>query len=176
MINLKVVIEREGYISKSVNLQMKLGDTTEIDLSNLLDVNLTKIEEGKTDLADVIDINPIYFDLNSSLIRPDAAKELDKIVEMMNDNPKIVIELRSHTDSRGSEKYNLWLSDRRAKSSAEYIVSQGISVDRITGKGFGQQVLEHSDEEIAQAKTEAEKEKLHQMNRRTEFIIVRMNK
>lgn len=176
LINLKILIEREGYISKSVNLQMTLGDTTEIDLSNLLDVNLTKIEEGKTDLADIIDINPIYFDLNSSLIRKDAAKELDKIVEMMNDNPKIVVELRSHTDSRGTEKYNLWLSDRRAKSSAEYIVSQGISVDRITGKGFGQQKLEVSNEEIAKAKTEAEKERLHQMNRRTEFIIVRMNK
>lgn len=176
IINLKIVIEREGYIGKTLTLEQELGDITEIDLSSLLDVNLTKIEEGKTDLADIIDINPIYFDLNSSIIRPDAAKELDKIVEMMEDNPKIVIELRAHTDSRGSEKYNLWLSDRRAKSSAEYIVSQGISVDRITGKGFGQSVLKYSDDEIEKAATEEEKEKLHQKNRRTEFIIVKMNK
>jgi len=175
-INLKIVIEREGYIGKTVTLEQELGDITEIDLSSLLDVNLTKIEEGKTDLADIIDIKPIYFDLNSSVIRPDAAKELDKVVEMMEDNPKIVIELRAHTDSRGSEKYNLWLSDRRAKSSAKYIVSQGISVDRIAGKGFGQSALKFSDEEISKAGTEEEKEKMHQKNRRTEFIIVKMNK
>lgn len=174
-LNIKVIIEKEGYIGKAEKLEMQLGDTTEIDLSNLLDVNLTKIEEGKTDLADIIDINPIYFDLNSSYIRPDAAKELNKVVEIMNDNPKIIVELRSHTDMRGSDKYNLWLSDRRAKSSAEYIISQGISADRITGKGFGEERLEVSAEEIAKASSEEEKERLHQQNRRTEFIIVGQN-
>lgn len=174
-INLKIIIEKEGYIGKSLALSMQLGDTTDIDLSNLLDVNLTKIEEGKTDLNDIIDINPIYFDLNSSYIRKDAAKELDKVVELMNDNPKIIIELRAHTDTRASDKYNLWLSDRRAKSSAEYIVSQGISQDRINGKGFGEQQLVVTDAEIEKASSEEEKERLHQKNRRTEFIIVGQN-
>jgi outer membrane protein OmpA-like peptidoglycan-associated protein len=175
LIKLKILIERDGYIGKSLTLEKQLGDTTDIDLSALLDVNLTKIEEGKTDLADVIDINPIYFDLNSSVIRPDAEKELDKVVEIMNDNPKIIIELRSHTDNRASNKYNLWLSDKRAKSSAEYIVSQGISIDRIKGQGYGEQQLKISDAEIEKASSEEEKERLHQKNRRTEFIIVGMN-
>lgn len=142
------------------------------DLSNLLDVNLTKIEEGKTDLNDIIDINPIYFDLNSSIIREDAAKELDKVVELMQDNPKLIIELRAHTDTRASDEYNLWLSDRRAKSSAEYIISQGIDKSRISGKGFGESQLIVTDEEIEKAATDEEKERLHQKNRRTEFIIV----
>lgn len=175
VINLKILVEREGYIGKSLTLEKQLSDTTDIDLSTLLDVNLTKIEEGKTDLADIIDIAPIYFDLNSSIIRDDAAKELDKVVELMEDNPKIVIELRAHTDSRASDKYNLWLSDRRAKSSAEYIISQGISVDRIEGKGFGEQQLIVTDAEIEKASSAEEKERLHQKNRRTEFIIVGQN-
>ncbi|MDX1652244.1 MAG: OmpA family protein [Brumimicrobium sp.] len=175
LIDLKIIVEKEGYIGKTLSLNYQLGDTTEIDLSTLLDVNLTKIEEGKTDLADIVDVKPIYFDLNSSYIRTEAEIELNKVVEVMKDNPKIVVELRAHTDSRGSEKYNLWLSDRRAKSSAAYIISQGISPDRISGKGFGQSVPKFSDEEINKLSTEEEKEKLHQQNRRTEFIIVKMN-
>lgn len=142
------------------------------DLSNLLDVNLTKIEEGETDLNDIIDINPIYFDLNSSIIREDAAEELDKVVELMQDNPKLIIELRAHTDTRASDEYNVWLSDRRAKSSAEYIISQGIDKSRITGKGFGESELIITDEEIEKAATDEEKERLHQKNRRTEFVFV----
>jgi outer membrane protein OmpA-like peptidoglycan-associated protein len=120
-----------------------------------------------------LNINPIYFDYNKSNIRPDAAAELDKIVKIMKDNPTLKIELGSHTDSRGSDEYNMSLSDRRAKASAEYIISNGISRNRITGKGYGESKLKVSDKVINALPTEEEKEVAHQKNRRTEFIIVK---
>lgn len=167
-------IEKSGYVSKTVALSDILALKEEIKLNNVLSIDLTKIEVGKTDLNDVVDISPIYFDLNKSDIRSDAAIELNKIVKVMKENPGMTIQLGSHTDSRGSAAYNLTLSDKRAKSSAKYIISQGISKDRIYGKGFGAKKLKVSDAEIAKAKTDEEKEELHQKNRRTEFIIIKM--
>ena len=86
----------------------------------------------------------------------------------------MVIELGSHTDTRASDHYNIWLSDRRAKSSANYIISRGISSKRIYGKGYGETRLKVTDAEIEKVPTEEEKEALHQLNRRTEFIVVRL--
>ena len=94
-----------------------LSDGYDSDSSYIV---LNKLEIG-TDLAEVIDINPIYFDSNSSEIREDAQNELEKIVEIMKNYPKMIIEIGSHTDCTGSEEYNLKLSDDRAKSSARYI-------------------------------------------------------
>ncbi len=166
-------LEKNGYVSKTISLVEVLQRNEKIEVSNNL-FKMTKIELGKTDLNDVIQINPIYFDLNSSIIRPDAAAELDKVVKIMKENTGMVIELGSHTDSRSTDHYNLWLSDRRAKSSAAYIISKGIDATRITGKGYGKSKLKISDAEINKVSTEAEKEVLHQTNRRTEFIIVKM--
>jgi outer membrane protein OmpA-like peptidoglycan-associated protein len=143
-----------------------------IDVTAFLNLQMTRIEIGKTDLANVVQINPIYFDFDKFDIRPDAALELDKIVRVMLDNPDIKIELGSHTDTRGSDAYNLWLSDMRAKSSAEYIISNGISNDRIYGKGYGETKLIVTDATIGKKKAKADRERLHQLNRRTEFIIV----
>ena len=81
---------------------------------------MSKLAVG-VDLADIIEINPIYFDFDKANIRPDAALELDKIVQVLNDYPGMVIELGSHTDCRGNDDYNVYLSDRRAKSSAAYV-------------------------------------------------------
>ncbi len=117
-----------------------------------------------------IKIENIYFDYDKSYIRPDAAIELDKIVKLLNDNPTIIIELSSHTDCRGTKRYNEALSDRRAKSSAAYIVSQGIDPGRITGKGYGEyQMLVNCPCEGAQKSNCTEEE--HQLNRRTEFKV-----
>lgn len=91
----------------------------------------------------------------------------------MKENPNIKIELGSHTDSRGTVESNRLLSDRRAKSSAAYIVSQGIASNRITGKGYGESKLIVSDSAISGMGTDAEKEAGHQKNRRTEFLIVK---
>ncbi|MEJ8802508.1 OmpA family protein [Pontibacter sp. H249] len=107
----------------------------------------------------------IFYDFDKANIRPDAAIELDKLVQVLNDNPSITIELSSHTDARGSDVYNEDLSQRRAESAVEYIISKGIDRSRITAKGYGE-----SRPVVRNAKTEEE----HQRNRRTEFKVVRI--
>ncbi|MFD2066745.1 OmpA family protein [Pontibacter silvestris] len=107
----------------------------------------------------------IYYDLDKANIRPDAAAELDKLVQILKDNPGISIELSSHTDVRGSDEYNQDLSQRRAEAAVEYIISQGIDRDRITARGYGESQLI-----VKNAQTEEE----HQRNRRTEFRVIRV--
>ncbi len=114
-----------------------------------------------------VKINPIYFDLNKAEIRPDAAIELDKVVSVMKEYPELNIEAGSHTDSRGSKRYNERLSTRRAKATVEYIVSKGIDANRITAKGYGESQLTNKCANKVEC-TDAE----HQANRRTEFVIV----
>ena len=121
------------------------------------------------DLAKVLNIKEIYFDLDKSDIRPDAAVELAKIVEVMRENPKMKIDIRSHTDSRASDEYNLRLSDRRAKSTLEWIVKQGIERKRLTAKGYGETQLVNGCSNGVPC-TEEE----HQANRRSEFIVISM--
>lgn len=116
----------------------------------------------------LIKINPIYFDLNSSKIRRDAEIELNKVVEVMKKYPDIVIECSSHTDSRASDQYNMWLSERRAKNTVDYIVSKGISPNRISGKGYGERQLINKCKDGVKC-TETH----HQDNRRTEFMLIR---
>ena len=111
---------------------------------------------------------PILYDYDKSNIRPDAAKELDKIVEIMRLNPTLEIELRSHTDSRGDDDYNQLLSQRRAESAAIYIINKGISGKRIAAKGFGETQLRNRCRDGVNC-TEQE----HQLNRRTEFVVLR---
>ncbi|GAB3825617.1 OmpA family protein [Pontibacter rugosus] len=107
----------------------------------------------------------IFYDFDKANIRPDAAVELNKLVQILKDNPGISIELSSHTDARGSDVYNQDLSQRRAESAVAYIISQGIDRSRITARGYGE-----SRPVVRNAKTEAE----HQRNRRTEFKVVRI--
>ncbi len=159
--------EKEGYITVEKNYDIKLDVNTVIDLKE----QMQKMEIG-TDIAKVIKINPIYFDLAKWNIRPDAAKELDKIVKVMQENPTMAIELGSHTDCRSSKAYNMTLSDKRAKSSATYIISKGIDKSRIVGKGYGESKL------INQCECEGKNvvpctEDEHQANRRTEFLITK---
>jgi len=108
----------------------------------------------------------IYYDFDKANIRPDAAKVLDSLVTIMEDNPEIYIELGSHTDAREDEDYNLDLSRRRAISAVKYIIDQGIDDERIVAKGYGESRLL-----IKNAQTEEE----HQKNRRTEFKVLRYN-
>lgn len=144
--------------------------------SNRKVVSIEKLPEGQArvnlplskDLGKVLQINPIYFDYNKANIRYDASIELDKIVRIMKENSTMVIEVASHTDSRGEIPYNYGLSNRRAKSSREYIISRGISADRIFGQGYGEGQLTNQCEDGVDCS-----EELHQLNRRTEFRIVR---
>lgn len=160
-------LEKLGYLGKkeTYNLVFDNEGVFQVPIELLM---LEKIEVGN-DLSKVIDIKPIYFDLGKSIINPDASIELDKIVEIMNANPTMVIELRSHTDSRGSSESNMKLSDRRAKASAQYIKDRIVDPTRISGKGFGENKIVNECEDGVNCSEEQ-----HQMNRRTEFIIINM--
>lgn len=120
------------------------------------------------DLAKILSIEMIYFDLNKSFIRPDAALELTKILNVMRENPLMVIDIRSHTDSRSSFKYNADLSNRRAKSTMAWLVAQGIDKKRLSAKGYGESRLVNRCKDGVKC-SEVE----HQLNRRSEFIIVK---
>ena len=111
-------------------------------------------------------IENIYYDYDKANIRHDAAIELDKVVELLVENPGIIIELGSHTDSRGSDAYNLNLSQRRADSAVKYIIDNGIDKDRITAKGYGEtRLLNRCSNGVRCSEEE------HQLNRRTEFKV-----
>ena len=111
--------------------------------------------------------NNIYYDLDKSNIRPDAAIELDKLYVILHDNPTLKIELSSHTDSRASHNYNMALSQRRAASAVAYLVNKGIDRSRMTAKGYGDTQLLNKCAKGVPC-TEAE----HQLNRRTEVKVV----
>ncbi|MEI2422598.1 OmpA family protein, partial [Arthrospira platensis SPKY2] len=119
------------------------------------------------DLAKLLAIEQIYFDLDRWHIREDAALELQKIKEVLLQFPEIKIDIRSHTDSRASDTYNLSLSEKRAQSTKQWLIEQGISVERLHAKGYGEtQLLNHCKNGINCTEEE------HQRNRRSEFIIV----
>ncbi len=154
-----ITASKSGYFANSV-------DINSIPPTGLLqDIFLDKIVIGKA-----IKIDNIYFDLGKWNIRPDAALELDKIVILMQENPDIIIELSSHTDCRGSAASNMTLSDKRAKSSAAYIISKGIDPKRITGKGYGETKLLNDCKCEGSVKSDCSEE-IHQQNRRTEFKV-----
>lgn len=121
-----------------------------------------------TNIAEVLNIPVIYFDFDMSDIRPDAVVELAKILQVMEDYPKLKIDIRSHTDSRGSHAYNEDLSDRRAKSTRGWLISKGISARRLTAKGYGETQLKTNCPDGVWC-SEAD----HQLNRRSEFIIMK---
>lgn len=168
-----IALDKEGYVSKNLDFAYTISKEGEIKVHEQLDLTMGKIELG-TDIGKLIDIKPIYFDLGKYAIRKDAAMELDKIVAVMNQYPSIVIELGSHTDCRGSASSNTSLSDKRAKASANYIISKGIPKERIYGKGYGESKLVNGCSCEGNVKSSCGEDE-HQLNRRTEFVIVKIN-
>lgn len=154
-----ITASKKGFFTNSI-----IVDTLPAD-GKFENIYLEKIVIGKS-----IAIEKIYFDFDQSYIRPDAAVELDKIVKLLQDNPDIIIELGSHTDCRGSYAYNIALSDRRAKSSAEYVIIKGILPFRISGKGYGETQLFNDCKCEGNVVSECSEEE-HQLNRRTEFKV-----
>ena len=115
----------------------------------------------------LINTNTVYFDLDKDDIRNDAAMELNKVVSYLVNHPTVKIEVKSHTDSRAPDNYNLELSNKRANSVMSYIISKGIDADRISGKGYGEtQLVNKCSNGVKCTETE------HQLNRRTEFLII----
>ncbi len=127
--------------------------------------NITMFKKG-----DIVKIENIYYDVNKAAIRPDAAAELDKVVELMKKYPTMIIEMRSHTDSRATSSYNSMLSGKRAKSAVAYLTSNGIASKRMIAKGYGESDLLNKCKDGIDCAEED-----HQQNRRTEIKIIKLN-
>ncbi len=137
-----------------------------------LEKTVVEVKVGD-DLAKAFKIQMIYFDLDKSFIRADAAVELSKILDVMEQYPTMELDVRSHTDCRQTAKYNEALSDRRAKSTMAWLVEKGIAASRLTGRGYGESQLTNNcpcEPTNQSSCSEAE----HQLNRRSEFIITKM--
>ena len=152
-----VQASKDGYEGNTFAIAKSKGPKAKVDAAlQPIDVIVTETE---------IILKPIYFEFDKSNITQEGAFELDKLVQVMKNNDKMVIMAKSHTDSRGSDNYNLSLSNRRAKSTVQYIISKGIDASRISGKGMG----ETEPKEVCNPCTEAQ----HALNRRSEFLIVK---
>ena len=157
--------EKNGYLTEEEMIEQPIEEGV-VNQDLLLDKREIAITAG-TNIGRAL-LNPVYFDLNSSYIRPDAAIELQKIIAVMQQNPSLAIDVRSHTDSRANDHYNMWLSDRRVRRTINYIVSHGnISRDRLTGRGYGETQLVNRCSNGVECS-----ESMHQENRRSEFIIM----
>ena len=162
--NYTIIANKEKYDETVTEIGILKAHSKNITKNILLQptVEFITVREQK-----MIKTNPIYFDLNSSHLNSTAIIELDKVVKIMKNHPTIIIKCGSHTDSRASSKYNIKLSEKRAKSTVSYIISKGISPNRISSKGFGEtQLVNKCTNNIKCSEAE------HQKNRRTEFVII----
>lgn len=136
-------------------------------LKNGKNPKLIEKQQGIYGEGDIFELKNIYYDYNKFFIRPDAARELDHVVTLLKKYPDMKIELRSHTDSRANDAYNLQLSTYRARATVDYLVNRGILPDRLTAQGYGEtEILNGCTDDIACPESK------HQQNRRTEFKIV----
>lgn len=156
----KLVFEKTGYFTKSIFLNLRTRKDTLLSVNSCL--------KGYV-IEKPIAIKNILYDFDKATLRPESVKALDDIVGIMNDNPAIKIELSSHTDSIGSGAYNLELSQNRAQSCVDYIISKGISKERITAKGYGKTrpLVPNS---FPDGRDNPDN---RQLNRRTEFTVLR---
>lgn len=161
-----VDIEKENYIKDTKTVTTKGIDTKVKTITNNVTLNPVKKE-----IKPITELYPIYFDFNKYDIRKDSTKELDRIVGlMMNTYPDMVIKIESHTDSRGTSEYNDYLSKERADATYKYLISKGVKPSRITEyKGYGEQKLVNNCDGTVNCTEEQ-----HQLNRRTQFIVITM--
>ncbi|HEX8328037.1 MAG TPA: OmpA family protein [Hymenobacter sp.] len=165
--NYTILAERPGDFAARTSLSTVGRKPSQDQLPNPVnDIKLpVTLTLNKIILARAIEVKDIFYDYNKFNIRPDAAIRLDTLVQTLVDNPKISIELSSHTDQRGKDAYNQKLSQQRAQAAVDYIVSKGVDKARITAKGYGE-----SRPIVAAPKSEEE----YQRNRRTEFKVTRV--
>jgi len=150
-------VSKQGY--ESGVFEVAKAENDQVVVEALLNPIMPIITENE------VILQPIYFEYNKSNITAEGAAELNKLVMVMNEYSNMVIFAKSHTDSRGSDKYNMNLSERRAKATVQYLISKGIAKERISGQGFGE-----SEPKVAcQPCTEEQ----YAQNRRSEFLIVK---
>ena len=165
---LKIRAEKTTYNTNEISVIIpKESGTTDSKVS--LELKEQALKPGDS-VNNVLNIDIVYFDLDKSDIRPDAAVELAKVLEVMKQNPTMKIDVRSHTDCRHTAAYNLALSDRRAKSTIAWLIKNGIAADRLTGRGYGEsQLVNKCSCEPTNESNCSEEE--HQKNRRSIFVI-----
>lgn len=168
----------QGYLNQKVEFE---SDSAEEDADYGIDFTLASINKPSV-------VENIFYDFDKATLRPESKTALDEITEMLEDNPEVSIEMGAHTDRKGSEEYNLSLSDRRAKSVVDYLLGKGISSDRLTWAGYGKSHPKTVTKRIAKqypqfaegvtltpefidTLPETEREIADQINRRTEFKI-----
>jgi outer membrane protein OmpA-like peptidoglycan-associated protein/tetratricopeptide (TPR) repeat protein len=159
---------KENYTPKEVKIKTpETSGETKVLLQ--LESTLCKVTVGD-DLGKCFGIKMIYFDLDKSNIRKEAALDLEKILDVLQQNPTMKLDIRSHTDCRQTAKYNMALSERRAKATIAWLIAKGVDKSRLTGKGYGESQLinDCGCEPTNQSNCTEEQ---HQMNRRSEFII-----
>lgn len=164
----RIKAEAEGFQTKEISQTMRY----ELNAIERVELGLEPIQETITEADDLfkkLKLQPIYFDFDKSAIRSEAAAELAKVVEVLKLYPNIKIDVRSHTDSRGNDTYNMQLSNRRANATRQWIIKQGIDKARISAEGYGEsQLINGCTNDVPCS------EEQHQENRRSEFIIVKM--
>ncbi|SHJ52974.1 OmpA family protein [Pseudozobellia thermophila] len=154
----------EGYIPAEEYLGKSDGSPKTVDF--FLERNTVSAGFGD-DLAKLLQLSTIYFDFDKYNIRKDSEIEVEKVIAAMEKYPSLKIKVNSHTDSRGKDAYNLWLSQKRAESTVNYMIQKGISPDRLQSEGYGETKLINR---CANGVKCSDKE--HQLNRRSEFIIL----
>jgi len=169
-----VRVSKDGFgtLEELVRTNSDFGTENALDFSvdKGDELGVTKADKGD-DLSDLLQLDPIYFDIDKFQIRTDAEVELQKIIAVMKSYPEMRIDVRSHTDSRAGDSYNKILSDKRATATKDYIIEKsGISSERISGRGYGETQLVNSCSNGIDC-SEAE----HALNRRSEFIILNKN-
>ena len=156
------------YLADCLSFEIAADDTAH-KAKTPRDLLLDQLALNKVFTFNTMNIENIYFDFNKTYIRPDAKEELDKLVKIMKENP-VSIELGTYTDSRGSDAYNLELSQKRAESVVQYIIQKGIEPGRIKAKGYGETKLTNRCSDGVPCSEEE-----HQANRRTEFKVIGFN-
>ncbi|HSR61620.1 MAG TPA: OmpA family protein [Robiginitalea sp.] len=155
---------REGYIPAEEYLGVSDGKPRIIDF--YLEPESVLAGYGD-DLAKLLQLSTIYFDFDKWNIRPDAEVEIQKVIAALEKYPSLKLKVNSHTDSRGPDAYNLWLSQKRADATVQYMISKGIAAERVSGEGFGEtRLINRCTNGVRCADTE------HELNRRSEFIIM----
>ena len=167
-INLKARLSKEGYLTNELSLKPTLGDQEKVQQN----FSLESLDLGK-DVGKMLAINTIYFDLDKADIREQEKGKLDLIIKVLNDNPTLEIELGSHTDCRATKAYNQNLSNRRAINTANYIKKKITNPSRVKARGYGESKLVNNCECEGDVASDCSEEQ-HQLNRRTEFKIVKL--
>ena len=198
--NLKLSVKGDGSFTQEINTGVDyvflgtckgyLNHKEELRVDTATVSNEYVLQFPLADISAPVLIENIFYDFDKATLRPESATALDQLVKLLNDNPHVTIELSAHTDYKGSDQYNERLSQRRAESVVNYLIDHGIAADRLTPKGYGEgkpktikrkvaerypflKVGDVLTEEFILALPEEQQDSCNQLNRRTEFIVLR---